>query len=125
MAYIIPQETFGELQALAEKLMARARAAVDTALAEGETTIEGPEPYRSEMAQVQAFTFAMDAALSIGTYSQLGVVLALASETGSVLGRATGNRSVLWEAFKSQCGASIEEITTAVALATGPAEGNA
>lgn len=110
MAQILSAETMERVNVAAQELarVANEEAAVLTFTGDGATD-EGVEQARA----VNAVVIAVSGILQTMPLNQLGVIVAMASTYGTVLGQCEGDRNLLHKAFQRQVAATLAEIAAA------------
>jgi hypothetical protein len=120
MAQIVNAEIMDELRALAAPLAAAALGRAEEITSNDPSIGHNADTYAMAM-NANAYAAANSALLQSFPLTQAGVVIALATVAGTVLGQCDGDRSKLWEMFKHQTSSVLAEITAA----RMPAQGNA
>lgn len=120
MAQVINPAIMDELRALAAPLAVAALAHGEEISSNDPSITQNPDTLAMAI-NANAFTAAHSALLQQFPLTQAGVIIALATVAGTVLGQCDGDRTVLWEMFKHQTSMVLAEITAA----RMPAVGNA
>ena len=113
MAQIINPAIMEELRALAEPLAQAALAHAPEMTANDPAAVVGDDAVASAE-NVTAITAATSALLQCFPVTEIGVVVALATIAGTVLGQCDGDRSKLWEAFKYQTSQTLADIEACI-----------
>lgn len=112
MAQIINPEIMDELRALGAPLYAAAMRHAPE-MTSADPTAPSSETAIAEAEHVTAFIAASSALLQSFPLTQRGVIVAVASIAGVVLGQCDGDRSELYAIFKHQMALTLAEINAA------------
>lgn len=122
----IDRDRFEGLMAMAEPLMELALEAVSEMpleLSPGweELDPEALEKLKEMQRGTQAVAAAMQAVMLGTNLPEIGLVLALATALGTIIGQARGDKSLLWSQFKERASSTMQSVS----FARAPTEGQA
>ncbi len=118
MAQLISTETMATLHKAAADLVSESLRAAEAMVLVDEGATE------DEIAQaiaVNAVTLAVSAILQSIPLNQLGVMAAMGTVSGTVLGQCVGDRAVLYAGFQKQMAATLAEVAAARMTPVGTA----